>query len=162
MLRAELRSRLGVKLSLLDHAIVAEERLAAEGNFVRLHDHTIVFSADQATKVERLQRDMAANPFSPPNMTDMNALVGEDVVRALIDLRQLVNVNENIAFAFEDYERMVGDIRQHIKAQGEIDAKTLRDMFGTSRKYAIAVLEHLDSLGVTQRVGDVRKPGRNL
>ena len=162
MLRAELRSRLGVKLSLLDHAIVAEERLAAEDNFVRLHDHTLVFSADQATKVERLQRDMAANPFSPPNMTDMNALVGEDVVRALIDLRQLVNVNENIAFAFEDYERMVGDIRQHIKAQGEIDAKTLRDMFGTSRKYAIAVLEHLDSLGVTQRVGDVRKPGRNL
>ena len=42
------------------------------------------------------------------------------------------------------------------------DAKTLRDRFATSRKYAIAVLEHLDSVGVTQRVGDVRKRGRNL
>ncbi len=162
MLRAELRSRLGVKLNLLDRAIAAEDRLEAEGNFVRLQDHAIVFSADQATKVERLRQDMASNPYTPPNMSDMNALVGEDVVRALIDLRQLVNVNDNIAFAIENYERMVGDIRQHIKAQGEIDAKTLRDKFGTSRKYAIAVLEHLDSLGVTQRVGDVRKPGRNL
>ena len=35
-------------------------------------------------------------------------------------------------------------------------------MFGTTRKYAIPFLEHLDSLGVTQRVGDSRVRGRNF
>ena len=56
----------------------------------------------------------------------------------------------------------MAEIRQRIETDGEIDAKTLRDKFGTSRKYAIAVLEHLDALGITQRVGDVRRRGRNF
>ena len=32
----------------------------------------------------------------------------------------------------------------------------VRDMFGTSRKYAQALLEHLDNERVTRRVGDER------
>jgi selenocysteine-specific elongation factor len=32
-----------------------------------------------------------------------------------------------------------------------------RDLFQTSRKYALAVLEHLDEVGVTQRDGDLRR-----
>jgi len=32
----------------------------------------------------------------------------------------------------------------------------VRDMFGTSRKYVLALLEHLDRTKVTKRVGDER------
>jgi selenocysteine-specific elongation factor len=32
----------------------------------------------------------------------------------------------------------------------------VRDLLDTSRKYAIALLEHLDDIGVTRRVGDER------
>jgi selenocysteine-specific elongation factor len=32
----------------------------------------------------------------------------------------------------------------------------MRDLFGTTRKYAIPFLEHLDEQKVTRRVGDVR------
>ncbi len=162
MLRAELRSRLNIKLSLLDHAISDDERLAADGNFIHLRDHAIIFDADQEKKAALLLERMAASPFTPPNIADMNKIASEEVVRALMDMRALVNVSVSIAFAAEDYESLVKEIRQHIKSQGKIDAKTLRDKFGTSRKYAIAVLEHLDSLGITQRVGDVRRPGRNI
>jgi len=73
-----------------------------------------------------------------------------------------VHVIDNIAFAADNYDQLVSEIRKHIEDFGEIDAKTLRDRFGTSRKYAIPVLEHLDSLGITQRVGDSRKRGRNF
>ena len=162
MLRAELRSRLGIKLNLLDRVIADDERLVAEGKLVRLKRHTIQFSASQEEKAASLLKAVAAAPFSPPNIADMNQTAGEAVVRALMDMGELVNVNETIAFAAENYDQMVATIRQHIQTHGEIDAKTLRDIFGTSRKYAIAVLEHLDSLGITQRVGDVRRPGRNL
>ena len=162
MLRAELQSRVNVKLNLLDSIIAADDRLALESNFVRLHDHAIRFSAEQAAKVERIMQKIQAEPYSPPGIAELNQIAGEDVVRALSDLRQIVLVNDSIAFAVESYNRLVAEIRRHIKDFDEIDAKTLRDKFGTSRKYAIAVLEHLDSLGVTQRVGDVRKRGRNL
>jgi len=32
----------------------------------------------------------------------------------------------------------------------------MRDMFGTSRKYALAFLGHLDEKRITRRVGDER------
>ena len=38
-------------------------------------------------------------------------------------------------------------------------AAEIRDLLGTSRKYALPICEHLDRVGVTKRVGDVRVPG---
>ena len=50
--------------------------------------------------------------------------------------------------------------------EGDITVASLRDAIGTSRKYALAILEFFDSQGVTRRVGDKRvllKPrSRNL
>lgn len=162
MPRAQLRSRLDVKLSLLDQLIASDERIAADGNLLRLQSHQVTFSDAENAKIDQLMKLVQENPFAPPAIEEMNRLVGEDIVRALIDLRRLVQVSEKIAFASVDYDMMVGEIRQHILAAGEIDAKTLRDRFGSSRKYAIALLEHLDALGITQRLGDVRKRGRNM
>ena len=162
MLRAELRSRLNVKLGLLDTVIAADDRLVVEANFVRVTEHKIVFSAEQQMRIDRLWKTLTAEAFTPPSISEMNKVAGEEVVRALLDLRRLVNVSDNIAFAADAYEGMVSEIKRHIEKAGEIDAKTLRDTFGTTRKYAIPVLEHLDSLGITQRVGDMRVRGRNF
>ena len=162
MPRAQLRSRLDVQLNLLDHLIEEDERMTAEANLVRLHDHQIVFDKEQCARIDHLMEILQEKPFLPPSIIEMNQIVGEDVVRALLDLRRLVNVSDKIAFSSANYEYMVNEIRQEIRNHGEIDAKTLRDRFGTTRKYAIPLLEHLDSLGVTQRVGDVRKRGRNM
>ena len=159
---AELRSRLSVKLNLLNSVIQADEGLCMDGAFVRLRDHRILFSQAQQASVDELMQALAAQPFAPPSIADMNQLAGEDVVRALMDTRRLINVSDSIAFAAADYHRLVAAIREHVREHGEIDAKTLRDKFGTTRKYAIPVLEHIDSLGITQRVGDVRVGGRNL
>lgn len=162
MPRAQLRSRLDVKLSLLDQLVERDERIAAQGNLLRLHDHELAFNEDQRGRIDQLMELLQENPYAPPSIDDMNELVGEDVLRGLFDMRRLVNVSDKIAFASADYDQMVSEIRQQIRDHGEIDAKRLRDRFGTSRKYAIALLEHLDSLGITQRVGDVRKRGRNM
>ena len=162
MPRPALQSRLKVKLGLLDSVIEAEDRLKRDSNLVRLHDHAIRFSPEQSKRAERAMRALEADPYSPPAIAELNQIAGEDVVRALGDLRRIVNVSETIAFAAESYDRLVAEIRRHITDHGEIDAKTLRDKFGSSRKYAIAMLDHLDSLGITQRVGDLRKRGRHL
>ena len=162
MPRPALQSRLNMKLSLLDAIVANEDGLTIESGFVRLREHSIRFSDKQRQNAERVMQALEAEPYSPPGIADLNRLASEDVVRALSDLRRIVNVNENIAFAAESYDRLVAEVRRHITEFDEIDAKTLRDKFGSSRKYAIALLDHLDSLGITQRVGDVRKRGRNL
>lgn len=162
MSRAELGSRLRIKLHLLDAVIDAEESLAIDGGFVRAESHVIRFSSQQEARIDSLMAALAAAPYSPPTISEMNGLAGEAVVRALLDLRRLVQVSDSIAFAAADYAKLVAAIRAHIGAHGEIDAKTLRDQFGSSRKYAIPVLERLDAQGITRRIGDVRVAGANF
>ena len=38
-----------------------------------------------------------------------------------------------------------------------ITVADVRDLFDTSRRYALALMEHLDAIGVTVRLGDARK-----
>jgi selenocysteine-specific elongation factor len=46
-----------------------------------------------------------------------------------------------------------------MRAEGTITLARLRDELQTSRRYAQALLEHLDAQRVTRRVGDERVPG---
>ena len=162
ILRAELHSRLKVKRGLLDSVIERDNRVVGEWNAVRMKGHQIIFSGEQQAQIDHLMQILNELPYSPPPIAELNEIAGEDLVRALIDLRRIIMVSDSIAFPKAGYDRFTAEIRRRISEHGEIDAKTLRDEFGTSRKYAIAVLEHLDSLGVTQRVGDVRRRGRNF
>jgi selenocysteine-specific elongation factor len=51
----------------------------------------------------------------------------------------------------------VGEIMILIQQMGTVSAAQVRDHFNTSRRYVLALLEHLDEIGVTIRQGDVRK-----
>jgi selenocysteine-specific elongation factor len=52
---------------------------------------------------------------------------------------------------------MKSGLIKYLEEQGEITLAQFRDMFGTSRKYALAFLEYMDRLGITVRVDEVRK-----
>jgi selenocysteine-specific elongation factor len=52
---------------------------------------------------------------------------------------------------------MVDKIEKQIQQKDKIALGEVRDLFNTSRKYAQALLEHLDSIGLTIRDGDFRK-----
>ena len=58
-------------------------------------------------------------------------------------------------------ERILAHLREH----GAITVEDVRDAFGTSRKYALPLLEHLDQQHITGRQGDqrvlLRDPGRS-
>jgi len=161
ILRAELQSRLDVKLNLLNTLLDSIEQLVIENNFVRHVDHQIVFSDTQLTNIDIVMQKLSDSSYMPPSIDELNQIAGEAVIRALIDLKELINITDSIVFSQKAYQSLVDHILAYIDAHGEIDAKSLRDEFSTSRKYAIAMLEHLDSLGITQRVGDARKRGRN-
>ena len=50
----------------------------------------------------------------------------------------------------------LGEIQAHLHAHGTVTVAQVRDLFGTSRKYVLALLEHLDAQGITRRIGDER------
>jgi len=78
------------------------------------------------------------------------------VLYALIEQGRLVKTSEDVAFLAEAYQEMVKRVIAHIQEHGSITVAQVRDMFGASRKYALALMEHLDDRRITRRVGDER------
>ncbi len=159
MPREALRSRLGLAARPFNEAIAraaSESLLLDEGATARLPGHEVRFSAAQQAAIDRLLGQFAANRYTPPSYKESVGVVGEDVLRALIGQGSLKQVQPDVLLTPDVYDEMVAAVREIVGAKGEITAAELRDRFNTTRKYAIGLLEHLDAIGVTKRVGDVR------
>lgn len=159
MPREELKSRLGLATRLFQDvlALAVSKGIVVEGQgIVRLADHRVQLSQEQQTRVAELLAAFDREPYTPPSYTECEQAVGSDVLTALFENKTLVRLSDAVVFRTEDYERMVEAIVQRIRTEGKITLAQVRDMFGTSRKYAQALLEYLDEQRVTRRVGDER------
>ena len=158
--REELKSKLKLAprvFNALVKKLITENSITDQLSSVAEVGHEISFNGQEQAKVQALTRKFDTNPFSPPSVKECQAEVGEDVVNALIELDEFMTVSSDVIFRKRDYDLMVTEIRKTIELNGKITLAEVRDLFKTSRKYAQALLEHLDSNGVTVRDGDFRK-----
>ena len=161
MPREELKGRAGLPTRLYNLVL---ERLAAEGRIglgettARLAEHVPALDPQQASKVDRLLAELRRDPYSPPSLPDISRDLGVDgeIVGYLLERRRIVRLNDSVAYLADAYDEMVARVVETIRAKGEISVGEVRDLFGTSRKYALALAEHLDEQRITRRVGDAR------
>ena len=137
------------------HKLLDEGILVEEGAVVRLPSHQIQLSREQQTKVDAYLQSLSRNPYAPPS----DLMPEPDLLNLLIKQRRVVKVSDSVVFSASAYDEMVRKIVAHIKVHGKITLAETRDLFNTSRKYAQALLEHLDQEKVTRRVGDERVLG---
>ena len=158
--REELKSRLQLSTRVFNavlQKLVDDAKLAGSALLVWQPDHRIVFHPDQEKVIQRLLARFAATPFLPPSVKESQAEVAHDVYAALVDLEEIIQVSMDVVFRKEDYDRLVAETTQIIRKNGPITIAKFRDHFQTTRKYALAFLEYLDSTGVTVREGDERR-----
>jgi selenocysteine-specific elongation factor len=164
MPREEVKSRLAPYVAQLTSRLfneiveqAAEEGWLAEtGGAIRLASHQISFTPKQQQAVDYLLYTFRQEPYTTPSVAQCEEQVGSEVLNALIEQGHLVKLGEDVVLLTETYEEMHDRVVAHLKEQGTITVAELRDMFGTSRKYALAFLGHLDEKRVTRRVGDER------
>ena len=158
--REELKSRLKLQprvFNALIKKMAAENVLVDAVGTVSIPGHEITFDSGQQAKIQALMRRFVQSPYSPPSVKECQAEVGEDVVAALVELGQLKQLTPDVLFRTEDYESMVTKVRGFITEKGQMTVADARDLFNSSRKYMLALMEHLDATGVTIRDGDFRK-----
>jgi selenocysteine-specific elongation factor len=107
-------------------------------------------TAAQAAQAETFLRELRAGGSSPPT----ERIPGEDLLAYLVERRLIENTGRGVVFDRGVYEDVVERVRAHTGSRGQITIAEVRDLLGTSRKYAQALLEHLDATKVTRRVGD--------
>lgn len=155
MSREELRSRLSVPPALFNQ-LLEQSGLTLDGAVVREESHSVVFSDGQQTAVNGLLKRFAGSGIVSPSVKEAKTAVGDDVYFALIDLGQLHQLSSDVVYATAEYEQIVSQIVTYLEHNGTLSAAQVRDLLQTSRKYAIALLEHLDDRKITKRQGDVR------
>lgn len=159
MPREELRTELNLSQVLFDQVLdkMAEDlSLIQKGSLVwATHHHVVLTPADQA-KVAPILAEFLANQFSPPDINQLQAQIGTNLLEGLLSSQTLVAVSDQVVFTPEALLAMREWVQKTIRANGELSLAQFRDQFSTSRKYAAAVLEYFDSIGFTYRKGDVR------
>ncbi|MEO6063336.1 MAG: SelB C-terminal domain-containing protein, partial [Thermoflexales bacterium] len=157
--RESARTRLGLgprEFGALVHSTVGQGLAVDDADTLRAAGHAVVFSPAQQRQVDALLASFAAQPLNTPSPKECRAQLGDAVYEALLKLGRIRQINPDVALLRETYADAVGRIRALIETRGTITAAEVRDGLGTSRKYALALLEHLDEIGFTRRVGDAR------
>ena len=153
--KEELRSRLGVTAQMLSGVLPrlrTEGVVVEEGPVVRSPQHRPQLPESQRQEVEDYLRRLAAEPYSPPTDSPVDA----ETLSLLVADGKVVKVSESVVFDAAAYQDMVDRIGGFATERGQITVADVRDLFDTSRKYALALLEHLDRQRITRRVGDAR------
>ncbi|HXD59246.1 MAG TPA: selenocysteine-specific translation elongation factor [Thermoleophilaceae bacterium] len=86
--------------------------------------------------------------------TGLSARETAERLRRLVAAGQAVRVGRNLHFHPEPLAELEERVIAICERDGEATIASVRDALGTSRKYAQALLEHLDTQRVTRRVGD--------
>ncbi len=141
--------------------LITSGKIEETRDFVRRPGFSPPVDAKATEMRARVVQILREGRFAPPAGDEIAKKVGsgsafDRVFRALQDEGEVVEVGSGIYFHREALEEIkqtvVGEIRRH----GNITVATLRDSLGTSRKYALTVLEYFDSVKLTRRIGDAR------
>lgn len=102
--------------------------------------------------------ELAASPFSPPAVSG----ISQRELLALSARGDLVHA-DGIWFAAAAVAAAAERIARLLRAQPEgVTVAQIREELGTTRKYALPLVGHLDRTGVTRRRGDLRIAGPRL
>ncbi len=158
MARDDARAAAGVKDPKLFAALLESipERVTAEDTLVRLARHRVTLSPAEAAARDRVMAELDAAGLAPPALEDLAKQHGAPLITALIDAGDLVRLSRDLALTRDRYEQTRKQIADAIAAEGPLTTSRIREILGTSRKYVVPLLEHLDAAGFTKRRGDVR------
>ncbi|HZU69072.1 MAG TPA: selenocysteine-specific translation elongation factor [Ktedonobacteraceae bacterium] len=170
--KEEWRARLGLSSKMAAEIFAAlqeEEQLAeviaatgAPSGLIRLPTFVPTFTEAQQQQIRRMLRQFNENPYTPPGRVEAEAMVGAEVLAALVEQGRLVKLGGNtdtVFFLRETYEEAVAKLIAYLHEHGKMTASEARDVLGTTRKYILPLLEHMDERRITRRAGDERVLG---
>ncbi len=153
--KASLASALSLSLPVVEALVDASPELETRGTAVAAVDFEGGLTEDQEKTWEELSAMFLEKGLAPPRTAELS--VNSDLLHLLIREGRLVRVSADLVYLPEQLDRVRSEVAQMAQPFTVAD---FRDLFGITRKYAVPLLEWLDSQGVTQRRGDVRSVRR--
>jgi selenocysteine-specific elongation factor len=144
--------------------LLSERRLVEHNQRLALASHQPTLRDPDAQLMERLETLLRDGGFHPPGREELIAQTAAqpaDVDRLLRILREhgrVVLLPEGLLFHREAVERARQLLAEHFRQKGRLESVDFKYLLDTTRKFALPLLDHMDRLGVTRRVGNTRFP----
>ena len=157
----ELSRRLKLKAVDADEIIayfLSTGEIVQDAGLLRLKNHSPRLKSEQQPLVARIHTALSASPLSAPLKKDflIDDPAYEVVIEYLIASGDLIELKNGVLLAPADFQRITEKVISFIKRERKVTASQVKDHLKTTRKYAIPLLEKLDSLDITRRDGDYR------
>ncbi len=160
MSKEEMRAGLRMESRVFSALVESLGEVSVEKDLLRLKAFRASVSDADKQKILGLLEERG---FQPPTKAELASELGTDE-RKVSDILNLLGkegfakrINDSMYLGAGAYEKMIALLRQHFASKPDMTVAEFRDLLGTTRKYALPYLEHLDSSNITLRVGDVRK-----
>jgi selenocysteine-specific elongation factor len=147
----ELRARLGLSEDAFEKVAAASDLRVGDG-LVALATFVATPTADERAAIDAYMRALDAG--------DASVRVAPELFAFATQQGLVVDAGNGVVMSAGTFDAMAGAVLAHLDAHSSITLATARDLMGTGRKQAQALLEELDRRGVTRRTGDVRVPRR--
>ena len=151
----------GKALERILQALVQLEQIKIKGNEIALYSHIVQLNPKQQKLLDLILAELQNEPIQVPPVKDIanNLRVPyqavEEILRLGVESGAAIRINENIYYTSQQLQSIIAKIKE-LKSEKGFLASEFKDHLGTSRKYAIPLLEYLDRIGVTERMGDRR------
>jgi selenocysteine-specific elongation factor len=136
--------------------------ITSDGASIRRADFAVELNPRQQAMLDRIAEIYRTDGYNTPSVDEISEAVAAppDAVTAMLRVGQdkgvLVKIAEGLYYHADTVEAAKQVVRDTIAEHGSITVSQFRDITGTSRKYALPVMEYFDTVRFTRRVGDVR------
>jgi selenocysteine-specific elongation factor len=141
---------------------VAAKRIAVEGKLVRLLGHVPTLSQREESIAARVRADAASAGLEPPTPREWAEKIGVDletlrgVLAHLEREASLVRTPGDLWFDRAAVEGLRERVVAHLREHQSLDTPTYKSLIGTTRKYAVPLMEFFDAEHLTMRAGEAR------
>ncbi|MFR8166592.1 MAG: SelB C-terminal domain-containing protein [Enterocloster sp.] len=135
--------------------------ISASGSTVAAAGFSAQYSDEHSDMRQTMIKTYAAAGFEAPSTDEVMAQFkdkkqAKQVLSDLFKDGTLVKLNPGAYLYKDHYEKAMELLRGHFVSHDTMSLAEFRDMLGTSRKYVLLILDHLDQQKITKLQGDVR------
>lgn len=133
-------------------------RVRTDGAGIRHPDHTVRLNPEQQRARAAVLSQLEQHLFSPPRLSEVAGAAGASaaLVRELEAEGAVIVLAPDMAVSANALTQARQRLRAAYLNEGPLTVTRAKEILGTTRKYAVPLLELLDQRGITRRRGDLR------
>lgn len=128
-------------------------------NKLSLMDFKLEVSTKDKGAADKIEEAFLMAGFTPPSLQEIMTKFGasgKTAISLLVEQKKLMMLENGLYFHAMTLTKLKELVRTHVTRNGPMSVAQFRDMSGTTRKYAVPLLEYFDAIHFTKRTGDVR------